>query len=81
MWKGKWYKLFITNEYVYSKVYDYEHDFSHPLNFGIGNPTVDWTKRTWWMQSGMYIMSKNELEKVPGINTQLAEVIHEHLQK
>ena len=25
--------------------------------------------------------SKNELEKVPGINTQLAEVIHEHLQK
>ena len=25
--------------------------------------------------------SINELEKVPGINTQLAEVIHEHLQK
>ena len=25
--------------------------------------------------------SKNELEKVPGINTQLAETIHEHLQK
>ena len=25
--------------------------------------------------------SKNELEKVPGINTQLAEAIHEHLQK
>jgi len=65
MWKGKWYKLFITNEYVYSKVYDYEQDFSHPLNFGIGNHTVDWTKRTWWIKSGMYIMSKNELEKLP----------------
>ena len=30
---------------------------------------------------GVIRASKNELEKVPGINTQLAEVIHEHLQK
>ena len=30
---------------------------------------------------GVIRASKNELEKVPGINTQLAEAIHEHLQK
>lgn len=65
MWKGKWYKLHITNEYAYCKLYDYEHDFSHPLNFGIGHPALDWTKRTWWMQQGNYVMSKDELKKIP----------------
>ena len=30
---------------------------------------------------GVMKASKNELEKVPGINTQLAEAIHEHLQR
>ena len=60
--EGLMYKIHLTNYGIHSKVFDYEQDLSHPLNFGVGNPTVDWKSRYNYSPEKCYCISESRLK-------------------